>query len=92
MIDAVLEGGHLNKALVTYVNIYHAVPAYLLYQENQWTCAHFVDCATQGVNYLWLCSCGSYYVDKTVQAFRIRIREHLYAANISDLLSPIGRH
>lgn len=57
-----------------------------------WTCAHFVDCATQGVMDLWLCGCGSYYIGKTAQAFRINIMEHLYAANICDPLSPIGRH
>lgn len=52
---------------------------------------HHVDCATEGIVYLMLCSCGCFYIGKTLRPFRVRIREHLYAARICDL-SPIGRH
>lgn len=35
---------------------------------------------------------GSFYVDKTIRPFQVHVQEHLYAAKICDLLSPIGRH
>lgn len=53
---------------------------------------HYVDFTTKGVISLWFCECGSYYVGKTIRAFQVCIREHLYASRICDLLSSIGRH
>lgn len=59
---------------------------------RKWFCKHYVDCTTEGIVYLWMCECGSYYVGKTIRSFQVRAREHLYAINICDLLSPLGRH
>lgn len=60
--------------------------------RKPWKCPHYVDCSTQGIIYLCLCSCGCFYIGKILRSLRVRIREHLYAAKICDLLSPIGRH
>lgn len=49
-----------------------------------------MDCATTGVIYLLHCDCESYYVGKTIRPLRVRLHEHIYAAKICDLLSPIG--
>lgn len=44
------------------------------------------------VIYLWLCECGCYYIDKTSREFCIRVRKHLYAIDICNLLSSLGCH
>lgn len=41
---------------------------------------------------MFICPCGAFYIGKTRREFRIRMREHIYAANIGDLDSPIGLH
>lgn len=58
----------------------------------KFSCKHYVDCMTSGVIYLWLCECGCYYIDKTIREFCIRVRKHLYAIDLCNLLSPLGCH
>lgn len=79
--------GHCN--ICTYLSYGATIPSFL---RKCLVCPHYVDCTTKGVIYLWLCECGNYYVGKTLRAFKIRIKAHLYASKICDLLSPIGRH
>lgn len=57
-----------------------------------WKTKHFVNCNTSGVIYMFVCPCGAFYIEKTRGEFRIRMREHIYAANIGDLDSPIVFH
>lgn len=80
-----------NAEVVIFVVISHGATIPSL-SKKRLICLHNVECTTKGVIYLWLCECGSYYVEKTIRAFQIWIREHLCAAKICDLFSPIDRH
>lgn len=79
----------------SHCNICHFMVSYGVLANlapTRWSCKHYVDCTTLGVIYLWMCECCSYYLGKTIRPFQIRAHKHLYAINICDLLSPLGRH
>lgn len=53
---------------------------------------HFVHCATLGVVFLLSCTCGDFYVGKTIKPFNKRISDHIRDNKIGNLKTPIGRH
>lgn len=49
-------------------------------------------CRTQGVVYLMTCTCGVFYVGKTVRQLRQRINDHIYYSGNGKMLTPVSRH
>lgn len=51
-----------------------------------------LNCDTEGVVYLMLCKCGSFYVRETKCHFHKRIHDHVYAVRNGKTMTPISIH